>query len=57
MIATCEIQGYHVHVLDAVYQVAEHCGMHFGQILNIAKSLRSEDLGLYRELNKTGRTD
>jgi len=31
--------------------------MHFGQILNIAKSLRSEDLGLYRELNKTGRTD
>ena len=53
--ASYEIQGYNVHGLDAVYQVVEHFGMHYGQIAYITKMLRDQDLGFYRELNKTGR--
>ncbi len=54
--ATYEIQGYQsITGLAAVYQVVEHFGMHYGQILYIAKSLRGVDLGFYRELNQTGR--
>ena len=50
-----EIQGYKVTGLEAIYQVVEHFGLHFGQIAYITKMLRDEDLGFYRELNKTGR--
>jgi uncharacterized damage-inducible protein DinB len=50
-----EIQGYHVRGLDAVYQVIEHFGLHYGQILYIAKDITGRDLGFYRELTKTGR--
>lgn len=53
--APYEIQGYHVTGLDAVYQVVEHFGLHYGQIVYIAKLLSGSDLGFYRELNKTGR--
>ena len=53
--ARYEIQGYHVSGLDAVYQVVEHFGLHYGQIVYIAKSLTAADLGFYRELNATGR--
>ena len=55
LLTSFEIQGYTVKGLDAVYQVVEHFGLHYGQILYITKMLRSEDLGLYRELNATGR--
>ena len=55
LLARYEIQGYNVSGLDAVYQVVEHFGLHYGQIIYIAKSLTGADLGLYRELNKTGR--
>jgi hypothetical protein len=55
LLAPYEIQGYHVRGLDAVYQVVEHFGLHYGQILYIAKSLSGRDLGFYRELTKTGR--
>ena len=55
LLAPYEIQGYHVHGLDAVYQVVEHFGLHYGQIAYIAKSLSAKALGFYRELNKTGR--
>jgi hypothetical protein len=55
LLAPFEIQGYHVRGLDAVYQVVEHFGLHYGQIVYITKILRSEDLGFYRELSKTGR--
>jgi uncharacterized damage-inducible protein DinB len=55
LLAPCEIQGYHTRGLDAVYHVVEHFGMHYGQILYIAKSLTQKDLGFYKELNKTGR--
>ena len=50
-----EIQGYKVTGLEAIYQVIEHFGLHYGQIAYITKMLRNEDLGFYRELNKTGR--
>jgi len=53
--ATYQIQGYTVSGLDAVYQVVEHFGLHYGQILYVTKSLLGEDLGLHRELNATGR--
>jgi hypothetical protein len=53
--ATYHIQGYTVRGLDAVYQVVEHFGLHYGQVLYITKSLLGEDLGFHRELNATGR--
>jgi hypothetical protein len=55
LLATFQIQGYTVSGLAAVYQVVEHFGMHYGQIVFIAKFLRGQDLGFYRELDKTGR--
>lgn len=57
LLAPCEIQGFHLHGLDAVYHVVEHFGQHYGQILYIAKNLTGKDLGFYKELNKTGRVD
>jgi hypothetical protein len=57
-LASYEIQGYRrVRGLDAVYHVVEHFGIHYGQILYIAKTLTARDLGFYRVLNKTGRLD
>jgi hypothetical protein len=56
LLAPYEIQGYTVRGLDAVYQVAEHFGMHYGQVAYITKSLLGKDLGFYRDLTKTGRT-
>lgn len=53
--ATYYIQGYTVSGLAAVYQVVEHFGLHYGQIVYITKSLRGEDLGFHRELTETGR--
>lgn len=56
LLATYDIQGYEkVRGLDVVYHVVEHFGMHYGQILYIAKSLTGRDLGFYKELNATGR--
>jgi hypothetical protein len=55
--AAMVIQGYTVTGLDAVYQVIEHFGLHYGQIVYVTKMLRGEDLGFYRELSATGRKD
>jgi hypothetical protein len=55
LLKTLQIQGYTVSGLHAVYQVVEHFGIHYGQIVYITKLLRGEDLGFYRELDKTGR--
>ena len=49
-----QIQGYNVSGLEAVYQVVEHFGLHYGQIAYISKSLSGRDLGFYKELTKTG---
>jgi hypothetical protein len=50
LLARFEIQGYHVSGLDAVYQVVEHFGLHYGQILYITKIIQSKDLDFYRHL-------
>src|ERR1700676_380757 len=55
LLTTFEIQGYTVTGLHAVYQVVEHFGLHYGQIVYITKLLRGEDLVLYRDLDATGR--
>jgi hypothetical protein len=55
LLAPYEIQGYHVRGLDAVYQVVEHFGLHYGQIVYITNSLSGKDLGFYKELRRTGR--
>ena len=55
LLARYEIQGRNLTGLAAVYQVVEHFGLHYGQILYVTKMLRGEDLGFYRELNQTGR--
>lgn len=53
--APYEIQGYHIRGLDAVYQVVEHFGLHYGQIAYITKMLTDRNLGFYKELDRTGR--
>jgi hypothetical protein len=55
--ATFQIQGYTTSGLGAVYQVVEHFGLHYGQIVYATKLLRGEDLGYYRALDKTGRLE
>jgi Protein of unknown function (DUF1572) len=55
LLAPYEIQGYHVCGLDAVYQVVEHFGLHYGQIVYVTKLLTQRDLGFYKELSKTGK--
>jgi hypothetical protein len=55
LLTTFQIQGYTVNGLRAVYQVVEHFGMHYGQIVFITKLVRADDPGFYRELDKTGR--
>ena len=55
LLASFEIQGYHLRGLDAVYQVVEHFALHYGQILYITKMIRGQDLGFYWHLNTTGR--
>jgi uncharacterized damage-inducible protein DinB len=57
LLAEYDIQGYRVTGLDAVYQVIEHFGLHYGQITYITKMLLDQDLGFYRELNRTGRQE
>jgi uncharacterized damage-inducible protein DinB len=41
------IQGTLTSVLDAIYHVVEHFGMHTGQIIFLAKMLGKKDLGFY----------
>ena len=53
--APYEIQGYHVTGLDAVYQVVEHFGLHYGQIIVLTKILAAQDMGFYKELSQSGR--
>src|SRR5207253_9620261 len=55
LLMTLLIQGYTVSGFQAVYQVVEHFAMHHGHILYVTKLLRGEDLGFYRELDRTGR--
>jgi uncharacterized damage-inducible protein DinB len=42
-----QIQGYDVTVLEAIYHVVEHFGMHTGQIIVLSKARAGEDLSLW----------
>ena len=53
--ATLNVQGNSVSGLEAIYHVVEHFSLHYGQIVYIAKQLRGEDLGFYKNLDTTGR--
>jgi uncharacterized damage-inducible protein DinB len=57
LLAPFDIQGYHTTGLEAIYHVAEHFALHYGQIAYITKMLADRDLGFYRELNRTGRIE
>jgi uncharacterized damage-inducible protein DinB len=50
--ATFHIQGYTMTGLQAVYHVAEHFALHYGQIAYVTKSILGKDLGFHRELDK-----
>ena len=41
------IQGYNVTVLEAIYHVVEHFGMHTGQIILLSKARLERDLKLW----------
>ena len=55
LLSTWKIQGYTVSGLAAVYQVVEHFGLHYGQIIYITKMQEGRDLGFYKDLSQTGR--
>jgi hypothetical protein len=42
-----QIQGYDVTVLEAIYHVVEHFGMHTGQIILLCKARTGQDLKLW----------
>ena len=42
-----QIQGYDVTVLDAIYHVVEHFGMHTGQIILLSKARAGRELNLW----------
>ena len=48
-----QIQGYDVTVLEAIYHVVEHFGMHTGQIILLSKMRTGEDLKLWQPPNMT----
>lgn len=43
-----QIQGYDVTVLEAIYHVVEHFGMHTGQIILLSKARIGQDLKLWK---------
>jgi uncharacterized damage-inducible protein DinB len=43
-----QIQGYDVTVLEAIYHVVEHFGMHTGQIILLTKARTGTDLKLWQ---------
>ena len=42
-----QIQGYDVTVLEAIYHVVEHFGMHTGQIIMLSKARLDRQLNLW----------
>lgn len=47
------IQDYDVTVLEAIYHVVEHFGMHTGQIILLTKARTGEDLRLWQPVRET----
>ncbi len=57
LLSNYEVQGYHTNGVYVVYHVIEHFGMHYGQIVYITKYLSGKDLGFYKDLRQTGRSE
>lgn len=53
LVSRRQIQDYDVTVLDAIYHVVEHFGMHTGQIILLTKARTGEDLKLWRPARET----
>ena len=53
LLSTRQIQNYEVTVLEAIYHVVEHFGMHTGQIILLTKARTGEDLKLRRTALET----
>lgn len=49
-----QIQNYRVTVLEAIYHVVEHFGMHTGQIILLTKARAGADLELWKRLPVSG---
>lgn len=47
LVSRRQIQGYDVTVLEAIYHVVEHFGMHTGQIILMSKARVGQDLKLW----------
>lgn len=48
LLETRTFQGHERTVMEAIYHVVEHFGMHTGQIIYVTKLLQGGDLQLYR---------
>jgi uncharacterized damage-inducible protein DinB len=48
------IQGYDVTMLEAIYHVVEHFGMHTGQIILLTKARTGQDLRLWQPAREPG---
>jgi len=48
-----QIQDYDVTVLEAIYHVVEHFGMHTGQIITLSKLRSGTDLKLWQPRTAT----
>ena len=55
LLSSRQIQGYEMSVLEAVYHVVEHFGMHTGQIIYLSKMRGGRDLELWQPRDTTGR--
>jgi uncharacterized damage-inducible protein DinB len=49
LMASRQIQSYDVTVLEAIYHVVEHFGMHTGQIILLCKARTGKDLKLWEQ--------
>jgi uncharacterized damage-inducible protein DinB len=49
LMARRQIQSYDVTVLEAIYHVVEHFGMHTGQIILLCKARTGKDLKLWEQ--------
>ncbi len=48
LVSRRQIQDYDVTVLEAIYHVVEHFGMHTGQIILLSKAQVNQDLSLWK---------
>jgi uncharacterized damage-inducible protein DinB len=57
LLAERQIQNYRVTILEAIYHVVEHFGMHTGQIILLTKARTGSDLQLWKRPPVSGATE